>query len=461
MKKLLFFSFVCFSFAIFAQYQVGHTTITFNDPTRTGGYGSGGGTGRQIQTEVYYPANTAGDNVAVASGQFPVITFGHGFAMAWDAYSNIWQRYAAMGYILAFPRTEGGTIAPPPVHYQFALDLRLVSQKVLALNTNSSSIFNGKIMQKSGIMGHSMGGGASIVAASGNTNIDAVIGLAPAETNDTSAIAKATGVSVPALIFSGSVDAATPPADHHIPIYNNLGSSCKNFVSIIGGGHCYFGVDNFICNAGEGSSNITITRQEQQDRTYAILDPWLDFILRGNCDSYNAFQTAMNGTTGTVNQSTCPSLAPVSITVNNSLLTANSTGTPLSYQWFLNGSPISGEINQTLSVTQNGSYTVEVTYSFGCATSSAYVYTNGTSGIIELKNAVKIYPNPVKSTLTVDFSISGDKKILISDINGREILKTSTELNTLNLDCKELKPGYYLLNSEINGANCKTQFIKE
>ncbi|MFY7944661.1 MAG: hypothetical protein ACOVNZ_08760, partial [Crocinitomicaceae bacterium] len=97
MRKLLFLIFqVCF-LSSFAQYQVGHTTITFNDPARTGGFGSGGGTGRQIQTEIYYPANAAGDNVAVASGQFPVITFGHGFAMSWDAYANIWQHYIPKG----------------------------------------------------------------------------------------------------------------------------------------------------------------------------------------------------------------------------------------------------------------------------------------------------------------------------------------------------------------------------
>jgi dienelactone hydrolase len=458
MKRLLLFTYVCFSFVISAQYQVGHTTITFNDPTRTGGFGSGGGSGRQIQTEIYYPANTAGDNVAVASGQFPVITFGHGFAMSWDAYSNIWGRYAAKGYILAFPRTEGSI----PNHGDFGKDLQQVSDKVLALNDNLSSIFFNKIFQKAAIMGHSMGGGASFIAASNNNNIETVIGLAPAETNP-SAISAATNTSVPALILSGSADGVTPPADNHVAIFNGLTSTCKNFVSIIGGAHCYFANSNVNCDFGEltSSQNISITRQEQQDKTYAILDPWLDFILKGKCSSYMTFQTAMNGTNGTVNQSTCPSLAPVSITVNNSLLTANSTGTPLSYQWFLNGSPISGEINQTLSVTQNGSYTVEVTYSFGCATSSAYVYTNGTSGIIELKNAVKIYPNPVKSILTIDLSIFGNKKILISDVNGRQILKTSTELNKLDIDCKELKPGYYILTTEINGSNCKTQFIKE
>jgi hypothetical protein len=125
-KKLLLMAcmsgFVVFSYA---QFQVGHMTKTFNDPSRTGGFGSGGGPGRQIQTEIYYPATTTGDNVPVATGEHPVIVFGHGFAMSWDAYSNIWQYYAAKGYILAFPRTESG-LFPGPNHNDFGLDLKLV-----------------------------------------------------------------------------------------------------------------------------------------------------------------------------------------------------------------------------------------------------------------------------------------------------------------------------------------------
>ena len=52
MKNLLLFLFLAASTSIFAQFSVGHRTITFNDPTRTGGFGSGGGAGRQIQTEI-------------------------------------------------------------------------------------------------------------------------------------------------------------------------------------------------------------------------------------------------------------------------------------------------------------------------------------------------------------------------------------------------------------------------
>jgi hypothetical protein len=121
-----------------AQFSVGSTTITFNDPGRIGGVGSGGGPGRQIQTEIYYPANSAGINVPVANGQFPHVVFGHGFVMTWSAYENIWQALVSRGYIVLLPRTEDGF---SPSHTDFGLDIALVAENFKAYNTNGSSIF--------------------------------------------------------------------------------------------------------------------------------------------------------------------------------------------------------------------------------------------------------------------------------------------------------------------------------
>jgi gliding motility-associated-like protein len=74
-------------------------------------------------------------------------------------------------------------------------------------------------------------------------------------------------------------------------------------------------------------------------------------------------------------------ISPTISSVNNSntfcsgstFLLTSSNGT--SYQWQLNGVNIVGETNQTLSVTQSGSYTVVVTDGLCSATSSAFVVT--------------------------------------------------------------------------------------
>lgn len=301
--------FVLINFSVFGQFPIGSTTITFNDPARSGGFGSAGGAGRQIQTEIYYPAIAAGTNATVATGVFPVITFGHGFAMSWDAYQNIWEHYVPLGYIVVFPRTEG-SIFPSPSHGDFGLDLKLVDEKMQLLNSDAGSVFYQKISSNSAIMGHSMGGGATILAGSGNTSVETIIGLAPAETTP-SAITASTGVTVPAIIFSGSQDGVTPPNDNHLPIYNGLASDCKSFVSIVGGGHCYFANTNFNCDFGEttSSTGITITRLEQQTRTFSILDPWFDYILKGNSVSYSTYLSALTALPiEVISQTTCQAL---------------------------------------------------------------------------------------------------------------------------------------------------------
>lgn len=445
MNKILFL-FIYINLNLFAQYQVGHTTITFNDPARTGGTGSGGGPGRQIQTEIYYPATVAGENVAIINGQFPIITFGHGFAMAWSAYSNIWERYAAKGYILAFPRTEGGLI-PGPSHGDFGTDLSQVAEKMLALNNNASSIFNGKVAQKALIMGHSMGGGATMLAAANNPNIVGIVGLAPAETNPEATLA-ASNITVPALIFSGTADGVTPAAEHHTPIYNGLASSCKNFVYINGGGHCYYAQTNFNCDFGESTSspNISIDRAQQQLLTYTILDPWLDYILNDNCEAYTTFQTALTSTTGTNSISTCPSVASVAINANGAVLTASSTG--VSYQWYFNNTPINNATSQSFTATQDGNYTVKVTYQYGCVTSAPYAYSNGGVGIDENIIAFKLFPNPVSDVLTV-INLSGKiATYTLLDLSGRPILTFESHDATVTMDLTKFSSGNYFVKIE-------------
>lgn len=443
MKHLFLLIAASFSLSLFAQFQVGHTTITFNDPTRTGGTGSGGGAGRQIQTEIYYPATIAGENVALTSGQFPVITFGHGFAMTWEAYVNVWQRYAAKGYILAFPRTEGG-LFPAPSHGDFGTDLRQVAEKMLALNTNASSIFNGKVLQKAVIMGHSMGGGATMLAAANNSNIVGIVGLAPAETNPAATLASQS-ITVPALIFSGTADGVTPAAEHHTPIYNGLASSCKNFVNITGGGHCYYAQTNFNCDFGEGTSspNISIDRAQQQLLTYTFLDPWLEFILYDNCEAYTSFQTVLNSTSGTTCVTTCPSVATVSINANGPILTASTTG--LSYQWYYNNSPINNATSQTFTTTQDGNYSVKVTYQYGCVTSSIYTVGNVGVGTEDTSVAFELFPNPVTNVLNISNISGGFATYSLFTICGRIVSEVSSSKTNFAIELSDLPAGNYFL----------------
>lgn len=282
MKKTALFLIFCVTVsASFAQYLIGHRTYTFNDPSRTGGFGSGGGPGRQIQTEIYYPATAAGDNTPFVTDSFPYIVFGHGFVMTWDAYMNFVNELVPKGYILLFPRTEGSIT---PNHNDFGLDLALVVNSFRSLGQNPSSVYYQRVGSTCAIMGHSMGGGAAFLAAANNTSITALATVAAAETNP-SAINAAKNVKVPTLVMYGGNDCVTPPANHQLKMYDSLGTQCKTLINIVGGSHCQFAENNFNCNFGEStcSPGPAITRAVQHQRMFKYLVPWLNKVLKGAC----------------------------------------------------------------------------------------------------------------------------------------------------------------------------------
>ena len=458
MKSIFVIAATLIQLYCFSQYQIGHSTITFNDPSRSGGFGSGGGPGRQIQTEIYYPSYTAGENTAVATfPNFPVIVFGHGFAMGWDAYANIWQHLAPQGYILAFVRTEGSLI-PAPSHGDFGDDLALVATKMLALNGTAGSFFNGKIKQKVVIMGHSMGGGATMLAAENNASIAGIVGLAPAETNP-SAVSVCGNINVPALIFSGSNDGVTPPIDNHLPMYQGLASSCKSYVSITGGAHCYFANSNFNCDFGESTSSqgISITRAQQQQKTFEILDPWLNYVLNTDCYALADFQASLINTAGTVNQTTCAQPGINALIYYDNFQTM-STPTPGDYyQWYVNGQIMLGETNDTLLIPVDfgGTFTVSVMSANGCDTSN-FITLQGS--VDETQLNFSLYPNPTNAMLHVEFQ----KQLLgyfeILDISGRTLTKEAVNSNQLKIDCSNLSKGSYLLKIYENGRYTTKKF---
>ena len=287
MRILLLLFFCLLSSVFFAQFEVGHQSGSFTDATRGN---------REITCEIYYPADTPGDGVSVAAGVFPFVVFGHGFVMDYTAYQNITDLLVQEGYILIYVETEGGFA---PVHNEFGLDLAYVADHFYNENTTSSWGFESHVMDRCAIMGHSMGGGATWLAASTSTSVDCIAGLAPAETNP-SAIAAASNVTVPAIVLSGSSDAVTAPADNHTPIFESTASACKYFVNIIEGSHCGYANSGSLCDFGE-LLFMGLSREEQQQITHELLLAWFDVYLRDNAASNEVLQLydEMQGNTET------------------------------------------------------------------------------------------------------------------------------------------------------------------
>lgn len=277
-------------------YAIGHTSATYTDPARSN---------RSIPSEIYYPADIAGENVPVAlppEGGFPVVAFGHGFFMGWDSYAYIWQALAPAGYVVVLPRTEGSLF---PSHEAFGLDLAFLIRRMRIEGATPGSRFYGAISERAAVAGHSMGGGASMLAAAAEPSADAVFNLAAAETNP-SAIAAAGSILAPALLFSGSHDCVTPPAQHQQPMYAALACDCKTWVTITGASHCQFAESNFYCNLGEGGcQDPSLSRAEQHAFVTQLVLPWLDGILKFDPQGWTTFQDLLASMSGITHEQSC------------------------------------------------------------------------------------------------------------------------------------------------------------
>ena len=259
-------------------YKVGHKTLTFTDSTRKL---------RQVTTEIYYPADSAGDDVAVSkhlTHRLPVISFGHGFVMNCKAYKNIWDTLVPGGYIVALPTTEGTFAAS---HAEFGKDLAFVIHQLQALNYITGSVFYGNVDTMSCVMGHSMGGGSAFLAAAGDPSIKAIATLAAAETKP-SAKGAAAKITIPALVIYGTNDCITPLDKNQRPMYESLTNHEKYMIGIKGGSHCLMAESNFACSFGEATCKPkpAITREQQHAIINRYLVPWLDKELKNKPEAW-------------------------------------------------------------------------------------------------------------------------------------------------------------------------------
>ena len=428
---------------------------------------------RNIETEIYYPATTAGDNTPAENGEFPVIVFGHGFVMAWSAYTNLWEEFVPRGYIMVFPRTEGSAFSTD--HQKFGWDLQYLVTEMQNEGALGTSILYNKVAPETALMGHSMGGGASFLAAdslcvNGNTNLKTLVGLAPAEstTNGVSSIASASRVTVPALILSGIQDGVTPPIDHHIPMYSALASTCKTILNIIGGAHCYFANTNIACDFGEttSSSGISISRAEQHDITFDFVNLWLDYTLKGKCGAFNAFQDSVAISTRVTNQQLCNITIPTintTVSQTSTELTSNEVGAS-NYQWLdcnNNNSPIPNETNQTYYPTASGNYAVEITVG-GCTEISNCTSFTSTLDIKEsFIYDIQFSPNPAKENITFKSDDSKVFDVSIVDLKGKVLLEKSNIKNGEIISTSGIASGTYFITFSSNNIKETKRLIKQ
>ncbi len=131
------------------------------------------------------------------------------------------------------------------------------------------------------------------------------------------------------------------------------------------------------------------------------------------------------------------------------------------YQWN------DGSTSPTLSVTQSGTYTVEVTDAHGClGLASVSLEFNSCTSVPEMNTgaAMSIYPNPVEHQLHVDFGslLHREARMVITDVLGHEWLTLPAESHssTAVIPVDNLQSGVYLLFLEEHPSGA-LRFIKQ
>ncbi|MEH0818668.1 MULTISPECIES: alpha/beta hydrolase family protein [unclassified Micromonospora] len=261
------------------------TTASVADPANPGGYAAGyvdttvSAAGRSFSARIYYPATAAGSGQPVAAGRFPAVAFGHGFFQSVSKYYSTLGHLASWGFIVLAPTSQGGL---SPSHSAFADDLNAALTWAVAQDTTAGSRFAGHVRtDKLGLSGHSMGGGASILAAARNPKVGAVANLAAAETNPSAKAAAAT-LAIPVRLIAGDRDTIAGVADHQRPIYAAKPPT-KQLRIIKGGFHCGFmDGSSLFCDSGG------ISRAAQLPISKRLLTEWFLLYLTGDTSYDNA-----------------------------------------------------------------------------------------------------------------------------------------------------------------------------
>ncbi len=237
--------------------------------------------GRTFDALLTYPASSPEPGAPVASGRHPVVVFGHGYLSPVESYRSTFDHLASTGYVVVAPRSGG---EPFPDHAAFARDLALVVPWLAVQDVLTGGPLEGRIaVDAIAVAGHSMGGGAAVLAAAAGPAFASVVTLAAAETRP-SAIDAAARIRVPSLFIAGELDAIAPVDTNQRPMFEALQGAPARLEIIPGGSHCGFidppsgivgGLIAAVCDTG------TIDRSVQLATTWTLMTDWLACTLPG------------------------------------------------------------------------------------------------------------------------------------------------------------------------------------
>jgi dienelactone hydrolase len=147
------------------------------------------------------PAGLPGLIFTPTSGRrLPIVAVGHGWLQPADRYADTMRYLASWGIIVVAPNTHRSLFSS---HQGLGLDLSR-ALRMVAYGELGAGRVRGDL-RRMGVIGHSTGGGAAVLAAARDDQIKAVVTVTAAETKP-SAVEAAGRVEAPSLHLIGSKD---------------------------------------------------------------------------------------------------------------------------------------------------------------------------------------------------------------------------------------------------------------
>lgn len=199
----------------------------------------------EYEVTIYYPVNGSGK-------PYPAVIFAHGFCSCCSWHKWIGNCLAIKGYV-ALLFTVPDRVSTDVQQWVDGIEggIRYLQQ----LNNESEEFHDMIDMSRLGVMGHSMGAMAALIAASRDLNIKAIVSLAAPYLRDKhfndeyadellseidweGVLSASRNITIPVQFQVGTRDALA--SDSAIIYYEASNSVSKEFVSIEGGNHVQY-----------------------------------------------------------------------------------------------------------------------------------------------------------------------------------------------------------------------------
>jgi dienelactone hydrolase len=232
-------------------FAVGERMVNFVDPSRAVQFPGQAPQPRTLLTLIRYPAqgSVAGTDLARAAperaaGPFPLVIFGHGFAVTPGLYAQLLQTWARAGYVVAAPlfplenaNAPGGPNESDLVNQP--RDMSFLITRMLQASADSSSFLHGLIAShRIAVSGQSDGGETALAVAYDNHFLDprvrAAVILSGAEIPGVGGF-DFPSPSPPLLATQGTADTINPPSFTHA--FFDIAPTPKYLLTMFGAPH--------------------------------------------------------------------------------------------------------------------------------------------------------------------------------------------------------------------------------